>query len=223
VRLLVPTLPRYTDSASRQSVLSVVSAILSRDYGAPSSDDAPKSPSYTPGLIKFLEAETAKVEKSAAPGTRFALLGWATTIYSSVPVESPLEDAPWASLTASLSTLLSVVLDKQGGAKESLKKSALVLVRRAVRSVRRLSHPLFAEFCSPSPPQRPTFIPRLVKTLASAKVEPSYKHAPLIGLAMDVALRLKNAMGEPVAGEKYVEESKVRFSLFLSPSPKMLN
>ncbi|GAA6038663.1 hypothetical protein JCM8097_009472 [Rhodosporidiobolus ruineniae] len=196
VRILIPTIPRYTDNASRQAVLAVLAAILSRDYAPPSapSSDAPaengaKAPAYTPGLIKFLEAEVAKVDKAAAPGTRFALLGWAATVYAAVPEEKPLEDAQLASLAQSLSTLLYVVLDPHGGAKDSLKQSALVVTRRAVR-------------------RRHQSIPSLVKTLASAKADPSYRHAPLVGLAVDVALRLKDAKGQPVAGLKYVDEVK---------------
>ncbi|GAA6002609.1 hypothetical protein JCM10207_007591 [Rhodosporidiobolus poonsookiae] len=187
VRLLIPTVPRYTDAPSRQAVLAVLAALLARDYTPNEDDGAAKPPTYTLGLIKFLEAETAKVEKSGAASTRFALLGWAATVYATVPVDRPLEDAPFASLAASLSTLLATVLDPQEGAKESLKQSALVQTRRAVRNRRQL-------------------IPRLVKTLTAAKAEPSYRHAPLIGLAMDVALRLKNGKGQPVAGKAVVEE-----------------
>ncbi|BGP12338.1 hypothetical protein JCM10213_003855 [Rhodosporidiobolus nylandii] len=195
VRLLIPTLPRYTDSSSRSAVLSVLSAILSRDYlpsSAPSpSSSSSDSPRFTPGLIKFLDLETSKLPSSSAgaTGTRFALLGWGCTIYSSVPADSPLEDAQLASLAASLSALLGALLDPQGGAKEGMKNSALVVTRRAVRS-------------------RPAQIARLVKTLAAQKADPTFKHAPLIGLAVDVALRLKDAQGKMTKGAPIVAEVK---------------
>ncbi|GAA5855038.1 hypothetical protein JCM8547_002355 [Rhodosporidiobolus lusitaniae] len=194
LQLLLPTLPRYTDASSRSAVLSILSALLARDYTPTSSDDAEAcsaspAPKYTAGLIKLLESEISKTAPTAAASTRLALLGWATTIYASVPAEVELEEAQFVSLASSLSGLLSGLLDRQNGAKESLRQGALIATRRAVRS-------------------RHTTIPRLVKTLASAKADPTYRHAPLIGLAMDVALRLKDAKGQPVRGLPYVEEVK---------------
>lgn len=56
--------------------------------------------------------------------------------------------------------------------------------------------------------QRHESIPRLVTTLASAKSDPSYRHAALVGLAMDVALRLKDPKGHLNVGKGYVEELK---------------
>ena len=142
VRLILPTVPRYQDAASRQAVLAVVSALLARDYAAgtanesaaPAANGKPASALRT-GLIKWLESETGKVEKSGATSTRLALLGWAATIYATVPAEHPLDDAPFLSLAASLSSLLNVILDESAGAKETVRKSALVVTRRAVRTV----------------------------------------------------------------------------------------
>lgn len=139
VRLLVSTVPRYVDSTSRQAVLAVLSTLLARDY-ASSRDDAAatsngKTASLTNGLIKWLEGEAAKVDKTGAGSTRFALLAWANTIYSAVPAVHPLEDAPFVSLAVTLSNLLNAVLDEANGAKDSIRKSALVSTRRAVRTV----------------------------------------------------------------------------------------
>ncbi|GJN92071.1 hypothetical protein Rhopal_005099-T1 [Rhodotorula paludigena] len=193
VRLLLPTVSRYSDSPSRQGVLSVLSALLARDHAAPSeagsSAGTGKPAPITNGLVKWLEGEVAKVDKSGAASTRFALLGWATTVYGSVPPEHPLEDAQFASLAASISTLLYLLLDDAGSAKPSMRQSALVLTRRAVRN-------------------RHATIPRLVKTLAAAKAEPSFRHAPLVGLALDVALRLKDTKSEKGLGKGYVDELK---------------
>ena len=144
VRLILPTVPRYQDAASRQAVLAVVSALLARDNTAGTAGEAATAAATTngkpasalsTGLIKWLESETGKVEKSGATSTRLALLGWAATIYASVPAESPLDDAPFLSLATSLSTLLNVVLDESAGAKETVRKSVLVVTRRAVRTV----------------------------------------------------------------------------------------
>lgn len=49
-------------------------------------------------------------------------------------------------------------------------------------------------------------IPRLVATLTSAKVEPSFHHAALLGLAVDVSLRLKVTAG---TDKIYIEGCKV--------------
>ncbi|BGP21302.1 translational activator of GCN4 [Rhodotorula toruloides] len=193
VRLLVGTVPRYVDSTSRQSVLAVLSALLARDYASGRDDVAAtsngKTASLTNGLIKWLEGEAAKVDKTGAGSTRFTLLGWANTIYSSIPVDHPLEDAPFISLALTLSALLTAVLDEVYGAKEAIRKSALVSTRRAVRT-------------------RHEWILRLVKALASAKSDPIYRHAPLIGLALDVSLRLKNPKSEKEVGKGYVDELK---------------
>lgn len=144
VRLILPTVPRYQDAASRQAVLAVVSALLARDNAAGTADETANAAATTngkpasalsTGLIKWLESETGKVEKSGATSTRLALLGWAATIYASVPAEHPLDDAPFLSLATSLSSLLNVVLDDSAGAKETVRKSALVVTRRAVRTV----------------------------------------------------------------------------------------
>ncbi|GAA5986671.1 hypothetical protein JCM11641_001358 [Rhodosporidiobolus odoratus] len=194
VRLLIPTLPRYTDSSSRQLVLSVLAAILSRDHAPSPTESAETSslpPKYTPGLIKFLDAETQKIEKASAATSRFALLGWATTIYSSSPTQSEegFDEGQWVSLVNSLSTLVGGLLEPNGGAKEGLKHSTLVLSRRAVRS-------------------RPAHISRLIRTLTSQKADPTFKHAPLIGIALDVALRLKDEKGQMGKGMKVVDEVK---------------
>ncbi|BGP36319.1 translational activator of GCN4 [Rhodotorula kratochvilovae] len=191
VRLLLPTVPRYIDAQSRQGVLAVLAAVLARDHAPPSKGAEPsgKSMPFTSSMIKWLEAEASKVEKSGAASTRFALLGWATTIYTSVPADRTLEDPQFASLTSSLSSLLSVLLDEANPIKPAIRQSSLVITRRAVRT-------------------RHTSIPRLVKTLIAGKVDPTYRHAPLVGLALDVALHLRDPKGQKDVGKGYVEELK---------------
>ena len=86
-------------------------------------------------MIKWLDGEVSKVEKSGTNATRFSLLGWATTIYASVPSEHQLEDAQWLSLSTSLSTILYVLLDPASKVKTSMRNSILVSARRAIRIV----------------------------------------------------------------------------------------
>ncbi|GAA6024607.1 hypothetical protein JCM11491_006044 [Sporobolomyces phaffii] len=194
VRLLIPTVSRYTDASSRTAVLAVLASILARDHArptpTPTANDT-KSPSITNGMTKWLEAEVAKVEKSGQNSTRFSLLGWAATIYASVPRDDPLDDGPWASLVHSFSTLVYVLLDPAANVKPSMRNSVLVYTRRAVRN-------------------RHASIPRLVQTLAAAKTDPAFRHAPLLGITMDVASHLKNAKGEKVAGKPYIDEVKAK-------------
>lgn len=127
MRLLIPTVPRYTDASSRSAVLSVLAALLARG-----------DPSITNGLVKWLESEVTKVEKSGQTSTRFALLGWAATIYSSLAATAHEGDtAPsYASVVNSFSTLAYVLLDPTSEVKTSLRNSVLVISRRALRSVR---------------------------------------------------------------------------------------
>ncbi|GAA5922766.1 Gcn1p [Sporobolomyces koalae] len=193
VRLLIPTVPRYTDAASRTAVLKVLAAVLARDYAPPSPASAEPAtankPAFTNGMIKWLESEVAKVDKAGQASTRFALLGWATTIYASVPPDHPLEDGPWLSLVSSLSTLVYVLLDPAASAKASIRSSVLVSTRRAIR-------------------KRHASIPRIISTLTTVKADPTYRHAVLLGIALDVAAHLKNGKGEKVAGKPYIEEAK---------------
>ncbi|GAA5877296.1 hypothetical protein JCM16303_006233 [Sporobolomyces ruberrimus] len=188
VRLLIPTVPRYTDASSRTAVLSVLSSILARDHAGSATENG-KGPSITNGMVKWLESEVSKIEKTGQTATRFSLLNWAATIYASVPKEGQLEDPQFLSLLTSFSTLLYLLLDPSAKIKTSLRNSAVVITRRAIRS-------------------RHASIPRLVSTLASAKAEPSFRHAPFLGVAIDVAAHLKNGKGEKVAGKPYIEECK---------------
>ncbi|GAA5925263.1 hypothetical protein JCM3775_006409 [Rhodotorula graminis] len=203
VRLLLPTVPRYVDSASRTAVLDVLSAILARDHAAaaapaiaatdaaePSAAAATKSATpFTSGLIKWLDGEAAKVDKTGAASTRFALLGWAVTIYQSVPADRPLDDPQFSSLASSLSTLVYTLLDEANPVKPALRHSTLVLARRAIRN-------------------RPASLARLVRTLVAAKVDPPYRHAPLVGVALDVALRLRDSKGHKDVAKTCVDELK---------------
>ena len=73
---------------------------------------------------------------SFAAGDMFVLLSWSCRIYA-IYVKSDGEFSlsnSWRSLITSMATLLDVILGS-GQAKFSLKRGALVRVRRALRSV----------------------------------------------------------------------------------------
>ncbi|KAI5477515.1 translational activator [Pseudohyphozyma bogoriensis] len=177
--LLLPTLPRYSDQPSRLAVLSLLKLLLTH----PSA-----TPKLTQGTIKFLESETDKSAKFAtAPATLFALLGWVTTVYEVKADEVSKEEAQWKSLVGSFSTLVERLLDEKENKKEGIRKSVLVVSRRAVRK----NAPL---------------IPKLVTTLTEAKVEPTWKHATFLGLVLDVSLRLKDPKGKKDVAKTTVEE-----------------
>jgi hypothetical protein len=57
--------------------------------------------------------------------------------------------------------------------------------------------------------QNYTAIPLLINTLTSATATPSFRHAPFLGIVLDVALHLKAIHGRQVAGQGFVQASKV--------------
>lgn len=76
------------------------------------------------------------VSSSYAPSNLFVLLGWCSGLYTVCLESNPkfIETLSWKSLVGSMAILLDMVYDSDR-AKPSLKKGALVRVRRALRSV----------------------------------------------------------------------------------------
>lgn len=149
VRLLLSTIPRFNDQPSRHAVLAVLAALLAHEHDTalPASNGsaepaevfgaAPKK-GISGGLIKWLESEVAKVDKAGtvAPGTRYVLLTWGTTIFASLHgAEAPTEGPQWTSLVTSISYLFYALLDASATPKDSVRRSVLVLTRRVVRNV----------------------------------------------------------------------------------------
>ncbi|ORY90168.1 ARM repeat-containing protein [Leucosporidium creatinivorum] len=193
IRLLIPTVPRYIDAASRTAVLEVLQALLTREQppiAEGEANGAAKPAGISGGMIRWLEGEVKKLEKGGPTATRFVVLTWACTIFASIPQDEPLVDAQWTSLVASLASLVSSLLDGAVSMKPSLRKAVLTISRRTVRN----------SYAS---------IPRLVETLTTAKTEPSFRNASFLGLVMDVSLRLKDPKGKKDVGKTFVEESKV--------------
>ncbi|KAM0793613.1 hypothetical protein ACM66B_001046 [Microbotryomycetes sp. NB124-2] len=198
IKVLLPTVPRYNDSHSRLAVVAVLDALLSRSRaaaashtvnGASQDDENSKPLDILPGMIKWLDQEAKKLATAGSSSSRFNVLHWACTIYTNACKDDKLSDTLWTSLTSSLASLVFVLLDETEPVKPALRKSVLTVTRRALRN----NH---------------TQIPRLVKTLVATKVDPPFRNAPLLGMTMDVSLRLKDPKGQTGVGKKYVEECK---------------
>lgn len=86
-------------------------------------------------MIRWLEGEVKKLEKGGPTATRFVVLTWACTIFSSIPKDEPLADAQWTSLVASIASLVYALLDGSVSMKPSLRKAVLTISRRTVRNV----------------------------------------------------------------------------------------
>lgn len=143
IRLLILTVPRYIDAASRTAVLEVLQALLTREQPAPAAEGeadraAPKQAGISGGMIRWLEGEVKKLEKGGPTATRFVVLTWASTIFASIPQDEPLAEAQWTSLVASLASLVYALLDGSVPMKPSLRKAVLTISRRTVRNVSRV-------------------------------------------------------------------------------------
>ncbi|KAK4705757.1 hypothetical protein P7C70_g456, partial [Phenoliferia sp. Uapishka_3] len=191
VRLLLLTVSRYTEQASRAAVLAVLSALLAHEQQAApdaATSGASSRKGIAGGLIKWVESEVDRLDKAGtvAPGTRIGVLGWATTIYDST---LGLEDLQWTSLINSISRLVDSILDESANLKESARQGVKISVRRVVRN-------------------KPRQILRLVETLSSAKAEPPFLHATFLGLVMDVSLRLRDLKGQKDTAKTTVASTK---------------
>lgn len=134
VRLLISTVARLTDHTSRDRVLAVLAALV-----APIPVFASDTPSITSSpvlgaLIKWVDAEASKLTKAGTPASRFVVLSWAATL---LPLAQGADPAQFGTLALSLSSLFDGVEDEERGARRSVRKSAEVVARRAVRKVSR--------------------------------------------------------------------------------------
>ena len=137
IRMLLPTIPRYVDSRSRQAVTAVLQALLTK---APQGDDGQangteRPANLLPGMAKWLDSETKKLERTGSPSTRFSVLNWACTIFSVAAKDENAHSAQFPSIATSLASLVYVLLDETESIKPALRKSVLTLTRRAVRNV----------------------------------------------------------------------------------------
>jgi hypothetical protein len=199
LKLLLSTIPRYTDQNSRLAVLRVLSSLLSH---------SPNSDKLFQGLTKYLESTIAQAcapSAIVAANTKYALLGWVTIVYGTSSQVDELLVKAWAAVVDSL------LSENAGPTKIQLKKSTLVHTRRAIRSVRpytcsiAFSSGELIILC----PQKPKAIPKLVEVLTTAKVDPAYQNSALLGIVADVTIRLRDTKGEKEVAKTTLEAIKV--------------
>ncbi|KAF7968614.1 hypothetical protein HWV62_30003 [Athelia sp. TMB] len=185
-RLLTRTYPRYVDNASREAVEAVLVELVRRDESRGASEDETKF-GVTEQVLGWLANEVGRISKRGvslvtyAAADVFVLLSWSCGIYTTVLRISPTftSSTLWRVLLVTMGTLFDVIRGSSTQAKPTLQKGALTRTRRALRS---------------APEQIPVLLGTLV---AHAKAAPvPLVCLPLIGVAVDVTLRLKNVKDE---------------------------
>ncbi|KIL53983.1 hypothetical protein M378DRAFT_28830 [Amanita muscaria Koide BX008] len=186
-KLLTLTYPRYSDSNSRDAVEQVGMELIRHDEGADMKLGVAEQ------VISWLSVEVGRVVKkgsasSYATADMFVLLSWSCGIYTTCANSDDFVSSnPWKTLINSIAILLDALLGSE--AKPSLKKGALVRVRRALRS---------------SGKNVPTVIDSLVN---QAKTYPTpLQLVPLIDVAVSVLIRLKHDNQPPE--ERLPQEQK---------------
>ncbi|MBW0479310.1 hypothetical protein O181_019025 [Austropuccinia psidii MF-1] len=178
IKLLFETIPRYEDTHSRKAVLVVLLALLHKNDASLASPFKNFDSGLTATVIKFLSQEaSSSCSKSAggayrAPGTRFALLLWASQVLqTSIALwDSSSSEPSTITLLVNALGLLFDSLHEPQLSRAVMLKSATVIVRRAVRT----NHEK---------------IPHLLQNLT--RLASPVTNASLLGLVIDVALRLR--------------------------------
>lgn len=118
---------------------------------------------------------------SYASSDIFVLLSWTCHLYSVCLQANPdfTSTQFWRLLTGCLATLLDAILNESTRAKSSMRKGALVRTRRMLRSV---------------PDKLPVLMTTLLSQAKSSQIPLCF--VPLIGVAVDVTVRLKNVKDE---------------------------
>ncbi|KAG8757390.1 translational activator of GCN4, partial [Ceratobasidium sp. 423] len=181
LHLLMLTAPRYSDSDSRHAVLDCVNSLLRRDV-------SPSTPPPTPSLIShtLIAWITRESSKPLAPSNHFALLTWIAAAFTACAKNDTFPTAKTFKVVVNTMAVLVDAVTR--GGKPGAIRSAFVLVRRTLRN----NHALI-----------PTVVETLLETAKSASTPLTY--AVLIGIAVDVALRLRPAKAnEASPGVPYV-------------------
>ncbi|KAN0130768.1 ARM repeat-containing protein [Lactarius tabidus] len=171
--LLIETYPRYVDLASREAVEEVGKELVRRD------ETREKKQGVTERFLGRIGNEVGRIvgrPNSHAPSEAFSLLCWCCGLYTVMVHHSTdfQSSVSWTSLVTFMASLLDVLLQSSTRAKRSLRKSAVIRTRRALRS-------------SPS-----HLTPFMSTLLAQSKAFSSPLVAiPLLGTAADVATHLK--------------------------------
>lgn len=150
------TYRRYVDPPSRDAVVATLEALVRRDAERAKNHTSPKfdilrhilgwirtelkesgtTPGYeTEATHNF--AGLTLLNRTVASSDRFALLVWCCALYdTTLDTDAEFPSSPeWPVLVQMLGTLLSIILSDGSGAKVTLKRGAIVHLRRAVRGV----------------------------------------------------------------------------------------
>ncbi|KAI0060576.1 ARM repeat-containing protein [Artomyces pyxidatus] len=180
-KLLTETYPRYIDSASREAVEAVGVELVRKD------ESREEKLGVTEQIIGWISNEVGRISKRASSHAAtdiFILLSWCCGLYTVSLHTSPqfTSSRSWNLLVSSLASLLDLILDPTTRAKSSMQRSALVRTRRALRSA-------------------PEHLRILIRTLlAQSKTSvPPLLAVPLIGVGLDVTVRLKNVKDSSLA------------------------
>ncbi|KAG9085998.1 translational activator of GCN4, partial [Ceratobasidium sp. UAMH 11750] len=185
LHLLILTYPRYSDSDSRNAVLDCLHSLLRRDIDPPTPLPHPSLISHT--LISWIAKESSH---PLASSNSFVLLTWIAAVFTASVKNETFPAAKTFNVVVSTMARLVDAVVREG--KAGALKSAFVLVRRALRN----NH---------------TLIPGVVGTLfdASKSSSTSLDNAVLVGIAVDVALRLRpNKANEESPGIGYISRVK---------------
>lgn len=171
---------RYTDTGSRNALETVVIEMVRQDQ------EAKDTAAVTDKIFAWLANESVRISKqsssgSFAPTDILVLLTWCCGCYNACLNSGAdfTETRLWPALVCTMAALLDSVLHRSARTKPSLQRSALVRTRRTLRSV-------------------PTKLPILIDTLTSQAKSSSTPlvYAPLIGISIDVTIRLKNVQDQ---------------------------
>ncbi|TFK50812.1 ARM repeat-containing protein [Heliocybe sulcata] len=214
-QLLTLTYPRYVDQSSREAVEAVGMEIVRRDElrGTPEGKPDESKLGVTEQILGWLANEVGGIHKRGATGAlaasnMYVLLSWSCGLYS-VCLESNPNFVPsqsWEVLVRAMAMLTDMVLHPGIRGKPALQRSALVRTRRAFRL---------------HPEKLPTLMETVIRQ-AKAHSSPLI-FIPLLGISIDVTLRLKNvkdpALTRPSDGIKNDVITLYTNSVLLSKTP----
>ncbi|KAI0710312.1 ARM repeat-containing protein [Cerioporus squamosus] len=185
-KLLTSTYPRYVDAESRQGVEEVGVAMVRRDElrGTPQGEPGESKFGVAEQVLGWMSQEVGRIHKrssSYAAADMFVLLSWCCGLYVACLECNPdfSKSRSWTTLLGVMASLVDMLLDPTTHSKKSLQKSTLVRTRRALR-------------------HSPEKLPEVMRTLvALTKSLPSpLTVVPILGISVDVLLRLKNFKDE---------------------------
>ncbi|KAF9496394.1 ARM repeat-containing protein [Pleurotus eryngii] len=209
-KLLTETYAKYSDSSSRDAVEDVGRELVRRDEarGTPDGPADESKMGVAEQVLAWMKLEVNRIVKagssSHASSSVFVLLSWTCGLYTAILKANPEFTVThcWSDLVGCMALLLDTIQDSSH-TKKSLLHSALVRVRRAIRSA-------------------PEKIPELIDTLIS-HARASLRHIPLLGTSIDVLIRLKNVKELPFERLSAERKSSIlnlyTTSILMSKSP----